>query len=114
MIPLEAMYVIFNLGMSESFGTVDLENLAFPSYMMVDYIRVYQRADKLNVGCSPPDYPTEQWIACHKDRYMTSAEDEILVTARCKSGAAAAAGGGAARWAAVAAAGAAVAAALLL
>ena len=78
MIPVEPMYMIWNLGMSKDFGEVDIENLPFPSYMMVDWIRVYQRPDKMNVGCSPPGKPTEQWINCHKDKYMTSSKDEIL------------------------------------
>lgn len=78
MIPVEPMYMIFNLGMSKDFGEVDIENLQFPAEMDIDYIRVYQRPDKVNVGCNPPDYPTSQWIACHKNDYMTNADDEIL------------------------------------
>lgn len=39
-IPVEAVYIIFNLGMSKDFtGTVDFDNLEFPSSMFVDYIR---------------------------------------------------------------------------
>ena len=79
------MYMIFNLGMSKDFGEVDIENLQFPSTMEIENIRVYQRPDKVNVGCNPPDYPTEQWIACHKDRYMTSKDDEILIKGTCNS-----------------------------
>ena len=78
MIPVEPMYIIFNLGMSKDFGEVDIENLQIPAYMLVDYIRVYQRGDKMNVGCSPPEKPTDQWINCHKEDYMTSSKDEIL------------------------------------
>lgn len=64
--------------MSEDFGEVDITNLAFPSYMMVDYIRVYQRPDKLNVGCSPASKPTSQWINCNKKQYTTSSKDDVL------------------------------------
>jgi beta-glucanase (GH16 family) len=78
MIPFEPMYMIFNLGMSRDFGEVDIENLPFPSYMMIDYLRVYQRPDQVNVGCNPPDYPTAQWIACNKKDFMTNPDDEIL------------------------------------
>lgn len=78
MIPIEPMYLIWNLGMSEDFGEVDVTNLAFPSYMMVDYVRVYQRSDQLNVGCSPSSKPTSQWINCNKDKYSTSSKDDIL------------------------------------
>ena len=64
--------------MSEDFGEVDITNLPFPSYMMIDYIRVYQRPNQLNVGCSPASKPTSQWINCHKDLYQTSSKDDIL------------------------------------
>ena len=88
MIPIEPMYMIWNLGMSQDFGEVDIENLPFPSYMMIDYIRVYQRPEKMNVGCSPPDMPTSQWINCHKNLFKTSNKDDILF-GPCTSGAAA-------------------------
>ena len=48
---------------AESFGRVDLEQLQFPSQYKLDYVRVYQKKDALNVGCSPPDYPTAQYLA---------------------------------------------------
>ena len=72
--------------MSEDFGEVDIENLPFPSYMMVDWIRVYQRPNNLKVGCSPPDKPTSQWINCHKEFYTTSSKDDVLF-GPCTSGA---------------------------
>ena len=55
-------YLIMNLGISKKFGAVDFEHLRFPSSMRVDYIRVYQDPDNLNVGCDPPDFPTEAYI----------------------------------------------------
>lgn len=48
--------------MSNNFGQVDLEHLTFPSQMHVDYIRVYQPRDALNIGCSPDNYPTADYI----------------------------------------------------
>ena len=51
-----------NLGMSTNFGTVDLEHLTFPTTMKVDYIRVYQDPDALNVRCDPADFPTAAYI----------------------------------------------------
>ncbi|KAH8120019.1 beta-glucan synthesis-associated [Phellopilus nigrolimitatus] len=68
-IPQEPMYIIANLGMSENFGTVDLKHLTFPTSMRIDYIRVYQRSDSKNVGCSPPDYPTEAYINQYLEAY---------------------------------------------
>lgn len=44
----EPMYIILNLGMSPTFGAIDLENLQFPAVMRVDYVRVYQDNDHLN------------------------------------------------------------------
>lgn len=38
--------------MSENFGEVDLENLNFPAIMRVDYIRIYQRTNQINIGVS--------------------------------------------------------------
>jgi hypothetical protein len=46
-------YLLLNLGMSENFGTVDLEHIQFPAKMTVDYIRVYQDPDNVNIGCDP-------------------------------------------------------------
>ena len=66
--------------MSNNFQFVDLENLDFvslterlhrivpadphhalqPNYMYIDYVRVYQRTDMINIGCDPDDYPTAE------------------------------------------------------
>lgn len=50
------------MGISEGFGDIDTENLKFPTYMSIDYIRVYQRKDAINIGCDPKDYPTAKYI----------------------------------------------------
>jgi len=78
MIPVEPAYMVWNLGMSQSVGPLNLTSLPFPSYMYVDYIRVYQRPSNINTGCSPPGYPTAQWINCHKINYTTNAADDVL------------------------------------
>lgn len=51
-------YLLANLGMSENFGYVDLTHLVFPAIMTIDYVRVYQRSDSINIGCDPEDFPT--------------------------------------------------------
>lgn len=51
-----------NLGMSENFGEIDLTHLTFPTRMSVDFIRVYQRKDSINIGCDPKDFPTQTYI----------------------------------------------------
>ncbi|OJT09591.1 Beta-glucan synthesis-associated protein SKN1 [Trametes pubescens] len=61
-VPQEPMYLIANLGMSTNFGFVDLDHLAFPVTMKVDYIRVYQDPDAINIGCDPDDFPTAAYI----------------------------------------------------
>lgn len=68
-VPLEPMYILVNLGMSENFGYVDLEHLTFPAVMSIDYIRVYQPKDSINVGCNPDDFPTQAYIEEYIEAY---------------------------------------------
>ena len=51
-----------NLGMSPNFGFVDLVHLTFPAVMRVDWVRVYQPKDAINIGCDPKDFPTAAYI----------------------------------------------------
>ena len=48
--------------MSRNFGPVDLDQLTFPAQMRIDYIRVYQPTNAINIGCDPKDFPTEAYI----------------------------------------------------
>ncbi|KAK7468726.1 hypothetical protein VKT23_003229 [Stygiomarasmius scandens] len=79
-IPQEPMYILINLGMSTNFGTVDLEHLVFPTSMMVDWIRVYQRKDSINIGCDPKEFPTkayiEQYIEAYTNPNLTTWKDD--------------------------------------
>lgn len=70
-IPNEPMYLILNLGISENFGAIDYEGLEklWPVTMLVDYVRVYQDPDNINIGCDPPDFPTYDYIERWKDVY---------------------------------------------
>ncbi|KJA29832.1 glycoside hydrolase family 16 protein [Hypholoma sublateritium FD-334 SS-4] len=61
-VPQEPMYIIVNLGMSKNFGNIDFDHLVFPTQMRVDYIRVYQDANAINIGCNPETFPTEDYI----------------------------------------------------
>ncbi|KAI3609878.1 glycoside hydrolase family 16 protein [Moniliophthora roreri] len=61
-VPQEPMYIIVNLGLSHNFGFVDLERLTFPTSYYVDWIRVYQDPNEINIGCDPPDFPTKTYI----------------------------------------------------
>ncbi|KAG1749837.1 glycoside hydrolase family 16 protein [Suillus paluster] len=68
-IPQEPMYLIANLGISPNFATVDFTNLIFPATMRIDWIRVYQPKDNINIGCDPKDYPTAAYINEYLEAY---------------------------------------------
>jgi hypothetical protein len=54
---------------------------------------VYQRPDSINVGCSPPAFPTAQYIACNRRKFIISeAQEGMLVKDECESGVTGAAG----------------------
>lgn len=57
-----SQYLIINLGMSTSFAIVDFEHLTFPNHLRVDYVRVYQDPNNINIGCDPEDFPTADYI----------------------------------------------------
>ncbi|CAK5280160.1 unnamed protein product [Mycena citricolor] len=77
-VPQEPLYLIANLGMSQNFGFVDFANLVFPAVMRIDYIRVYQDPDQINVGCDPKDFPTSAYI----NEYMEAYTNPNLTTWR--------------------------------
>ncbi|KAF5343900.1 hypothetical protein D9758_012135 [Tetrapyrgos nigripes] len=68
-IPQEPMYLIVNLGISEQFGGVDWDHITFPATMTVDWIRVYQDENNVNVGCDPEDFPTRAYIKQYEEAY---------------------------------------------
>ncbi|KAG8800470.1 hypothetical protein FRC17_006863, partial [Serendipita sp. 399] len=77
MVSKEPMYVIMNLGMSTGFTPViPFDELTFPAYMKVDWIRIYQYEDEINVSCDPPQYPTSNYI----DRYIEAYTNPNLTT----------------------------------
>ncbi|WFC97770.1 hypothetical protein MYAM1_000489 [Malassezia yamatoensis] len=69
--PAEPMYIIFNLGVSSNFGSVDWKKLGegWPFEMAVDWVRVYQDPDAYDVGCDTEDYPTKDYIDRHIEAY---------------------------------------------
>ncbi|KAJ7805406.1 glycoside hydrolase family 16 protein [Mycena olivaceomarginata] len=75
-IPEEPMYILANLGISKAFGYVDVENLSFPATMRIDWVRVYQHPDKINIGCDPPERPTSAYI----DTYIEAYTNPLLTT----------------------------------
>ncbi|EDK44595.1 beta-glucan synthesis-associated protein KRE6 [Lodderomyces elongisporus NRRL YB-4239] len=71
-IPKEPISIIMNLGISNSWAYIDWPSLSFPSKMRVDYVRVYQPEDEVNMGCDPDDYPTYDYIQDHLNIYMNT------------------------------------------
>ncbi|CCG25571.1 Skn1 protein [Candida orthopsilosis Co 90-125] len=78
-IPKEPISIIMNLGISNSWAYIDWPSLVFPSKMRVDYVRVYQPEDAVNMGCDPANYPTYDYIQQHlniyQDMNLTTFED---------------------------------------
>ncbi|QRW07384.1 glycoside hydrolase family 16 protein [Ceratobasidium sp. AG-Ba] len=68
-IPQEPMYMMLNLGISPNFGAIDWEHLVFPTWMLIDWVRVYQPKGSYNIGCNPPDYPTADYINTYIEAY---------------------------------------------
>ena len=48
--------------MSYNFGKIDLEHIDFPVTLLVDYVRIYQPLDAINIGCNPDQFPTSAYI----------------------------------------------------
>jgi hypothetical protein len=63
------MYIVMNLGMSYGFSEVRLDKLTFPATMYIDYVRIYQDPDKIDITCDPKDRPTRQYIKDHPELY---------------------------------------------
>ena len=57
-----SQYLIANLGISPNFEAPDFTALTFPTTMKIDWIRVYQPKNAINVGCDPKDFPTAAYI----------------------------------------------------
>jgi len=95
LVPLEPMSIILNLGISRmlfpgysdwtvpfelirknllffpaNWQTIDPSTMIFPSEYLIDYVRVYQRKDQVNIGCDPQDFPTAKYINDHLEAYM--------------------------------------------
>ncbi|KAM5536682.1 hypothetical protein V8D89_009609 [Ganoderma adspersum] len=68
-VPQEPMYIIVNLGISQNFGYVDLDHLTFPATMKIDWIRVYQDPENINIGCDPANFPTAAYINQYIEAY---------------------------------------------
>ncbi|PIL29702.1 hypothetical protein GSI_08140 [Ganoderma sinense ZZ0214-1] len=72
----EPMYIIVNLGIPQNFGYVDFDHLTFPATTKIDWIRVYQDPDNINIGCDPEGFPTAVYI----DEYIEAYTNPNLTT----------------------------------
>ncbi|KAG7664123.1 uncharacterized protein J8A68_002377 [[Candida] subhashii] len=75
----EPMSIIMNLGLSNNWAYIDWPSIQFPVTMRIDYVRVYQPENSVNVGCDPDDFPTFNYIQQHLNIYsnvnLTSFKD---------------------------------------
>ncbi|KAK6459550.1 glucan synthase subunit [Scheffersomyces xylosifermentans] len=65
----EPMSIVMNLGISNNWAYIDWPSIIFPCTFRIDYVRVYQPADSINVGCDPTGYPTYDYIQSHLNIY---------------------------------------------
>ncbi|KAM9903220.1 hypothetical protein OXX79_003485 [Metschnikowia pulcherrima] len=68
----EPMSIVLNLGISTNWAYIDWPSIHFPNMMHIDYVRVYQPEDEINMTCDPEDYPTSDYIASHKPAYYNA------------------------------------------
>ncbi|KAJ8578086.1 hypothetical protein ON010_g1121 [Phytophthora cinnamomi] len=107
----EPMYLIFNVALSSSWGATPPNAGkecrgdgsdpvatkicdAFPLYLKIDYIRLYQDLgddldddNYMQVGCDPKSHPTKKWIDGHIDEYQDddNHHKEVAGKAFCKT-----------------------------
>lgn len=68
----EPMSIVMNLGISNNWAYIDWASLHFPVTLRVDYVRIYQPEDAVNLGCDPTDYPTYDYIQNNLDVYSNA------------------------------------------
>ncbi|PVU86150.1 hypothetical protein BB559_006640 [Furculomyces boomerangus] len=54
---------------NDSFGPIDYEKIIFPASLYVDYVRLYQHPDRIQLSCDPSNRPTAQYIMDHPRAY---------------------------------------------
>ena len=70
MIPNEPMSLVMNTAIGTwNGGASALDGKHWPALFYVDYVRVWQRKEEMNIGCNPPDYPTKKYIENHAEWY---------------------------------------------
>ncbi|CCG24205.1 Kre62 subunit of glucan synthase [Candida orthopsilosis Co 90-125] len=66
----EPMSIIFNMGLSKIWNPkLQVEDLQLPAKFYIDYIRIYQPSDAIDLTCDPDDFPTSVYIQSHANAY---------------------------------------------
>ncbi|EDO15916.1 hypothetical protein Kpol_480p3 [Vanderwaltozyma polyspora DSM 70294] len=91
----EPMSIIMNLGISNNWAYIDWQSIYFPVTMSIDYVRLYQPSNAVNIDCDPDSHPTYDYIESHLNAYhnpnLTSWEEagysfpKNILTGNCKS-----------------------------
>jgi beta-glucanase (GH16 family) len=91
----EPMSIILNLGVSNNWAYIDWPSILFPSMLRIDYVRLYQPSDAVDVTCDPSSHPTYDYIMDHRAAYFnpnatswTGAGYDVpknILTGNCKS-----------------------------
>lgn len=68
----EPMSMILNLGMSNTWTSINWEKLVFPAVMRIDYVRLYQKKGEEMVTCDPPGFETTDYIKDHIAAYTNT------------------------------------------
>jgi len=67
--PSEPATIVLNTALGSWNGGPDSTNGHLPGHMFIDYVRVWQKKDRTNVGCNPPNYPTREYIDANSELY---------------------------------------------
>merc|ERR1739841_89028 len=66
----EPMSIVLNFGFSNAFQRINFDEITFPATFAIDYVRIYQRADRpVSVTCNPDSHPTSDYIQRHIEAY---------------------------------------------
>lgn len=91
----EPMSIVMNLGISNNWAYIDWQFIFFPVTMSIDYVRIYQPNNSIDMTCDPASHPTYDYIEAHKIAYtnpnLTTWEEagytfpKNILTGNCKS-----------------------------
>lgn len=74
LIPLEPLYIVMNLAMSNGAWARVADDLEYPGVMSIDHVRIWQRPSAISVGCDAANFTTSQYISCNRHLYLADNE----------------------------------------